>query len=70
MQTFVTVLHYVAATGAMVFWVLGLYFWWSLNFASGPIRAQRRKRVFGSFIVMGILGLIAAGLRVLKDGIA
>ena len=70
MQTFLTALHYVTAVGAMVFWGLGMCFWWLLHYAPQPSRAQRRKRVFGSFIIMGVLGLTAAGLRVLKQGIA
>lgn len=59
MQTFLTALHYIIAFGAMVFWGLGMYFWWLLNYAPQPTRAQRRKRVFGSFIIMGLLALLA-----------
>lgn len=69
MQTFLTALHYVTAVCALVFWGLGMYFWWLLDYAPQPIRAQRRKRVVGSFIIMGVLGLTAAGLRVLNQSI-
>lgn len=69
MQTVLATLQIVTATGAAAFWALGMYCWWLLNHASEPRRAQRRRRTIHSFVVMGLLGLTAFGLRVLKESV-
>lgn len=64
MQSMLSTLQLAFATGAMACWALGMYYWWLLDHADQPSRAQRRTRVVKSFGVMAVLGVIAYLLRV------
>lgn len=64
MQSMLSTLQLAFATGTMVCWALGMYYWWLLDHANQPSRPQRRKRVLKSFGVMAVLGAIAYLMRV------
>ncbi|UUZ67846.1 hypothetical protein LP416_26005 [Polaromonas sp. P2-4] len=69
LHTLITVLHFIAAAGAIAFWALGMYFWYLQNHSSKPGTSQRRQRTILSFVAMAVLGVVALGLRMLKESV-
>lgn len=67
LNTFATVLHAIAALGAIVCWTAGMYFWYLLNHSRKASPSQRRRRVILSFVAMLVFGLLAFALRALKE---